>query len=145
MRGFQMLLSTLTRKEKLKFLDLALHMVTVDGKPSIQETRLLNMMLAEVGENIITEYHFKLSDALEETIQFFDVLSVEVQRIVYFNLIRISLFENFYNTAEHEFLETIRMRFHIKDDMKHELIQAVYQEKDLRENIQNLIKGLWKK
>jgi hypothetical protein len=145
MRGFHMLLSTLTRKEKLKFLDLALHMVKVDGEPSTQETRLLNMMLAEVGENIITEYHFQLSDALEETIQFFDVLSEETQRIVYLNLIRISLFENFYNTAEHEFLETIRMRFHIKDDMKHELIQAVYQEKDLRDNIQKLIKGLWKK
>jgi len=140
-----MLLSTLTRKEKLKFLDLALHMVKVDGEPSTQETRLLNMMLAEVGENIITEYHFQLSDALEETIQFFDVLSEETQRIVYLNLIRISLFENFYNTTEHEFLETIRMRFHIKDDMKHELIQAVYQEKDLRDNIQKLIKGLWKK
>lgn len=145
MRGFHMLLSTLNRKEKLKFLDLALHMVIVDGEPSTQETRLLNMMLAEVGENIMNEYQYNMSDTLEETIQFFDVLSEETQRIIYLNLIRISLFENFYNTAEHEFLETIRMRFHIKDDMKHEVIQAVYQEKDLRENIQKLIKGPWKK
>jgi hypothetical protein len=140
-----MLLSTLTRKEKLKFLDLALHMVVVDGVASTQETRLLNMMLAEVGENIINEYHFQLSDALEETIQFFDVLNDQTQRIVYLNLIRISLFENFYNTAEHEFLETIRMRFHIKDEMKRELIQAVYKEKDLRESVHRLVTDLWKK
>jgi hypothetical protein len=140
-----MLLSTLNRKEKLKFLDLALHMVVVDGVASTQETRLLNMMLAEVGENIINEYQFKLSDALEETIQFFDVLSDQTQRIVYLNLIRITLFENFYNTAEHEFLESIRMRFHIKDEMKRELIQSVYQEKDLRESVHRLVTGLWKK
>lgn len=140
-----MLLSTLSRKEKLKFLDLALHMVLVDGAPSTQEQRILNMMLAEVGENIIDEYEFVKSDALEDTIQFFDVLDETTQRIVYLNLIRITLFENVYNTAEHEFLETICMRFHIKDDMKHELIQYVYQEKDLRENIQKLIKHPWKK
>ncbi len=139
-----MLLSTLNRKEKLKFLDLALHMVMVDGAPSTQETRLLNMMLAEVGENIVNEYQFNLSDALEETIQFFDVLETKTQRIVYLNLIRISLFENFYNTAEHEFLENIRSRFHIKDDIKHELIKAVYQEKDLREHISHIIDGTWK-
>ncbi len=65
-----MLLSTLSRKEKLKFLDLALHMVLVDGAPSTQEQRILNMMLAEVGENIIDEYEFVKSDALEDTIQF---------------------------------------------------------------------------
>jgi len=145
MKELHMLLSTLTRKEKLKFLDLALHMVVVDGVASTQETRLLNMMLAEVGENIINEYHFQLSDALEETIQFFDVLNDQTQRIVYLNLIRISLFENFYNTAEHEFLETIRMRFHIKDEMKRELIQAVYKEKDLRESVHRLVTDLWKK
>lgn len=145
MRGFNMLLSTLNRKEKLKFLDLALHMVVVDGVASTQETRLLNMMLAEVGENIMNEYQFKLSDALEETIQFFDVLSDQTQRIVYLNLIHITLFENFYNTAEHEFLETIRMRFHIKDEMKRELIQSVYQEKDLRESVHRLVTGSWKK
>jgi hypothetical protein len=145
MKEIFMLLSTLSRKEKLKFLDLALHMVLVDGTPSTQEQRILNMMLAEVGENIIDQYEFVKSDALENTIQFFDVLDETTQRIVYLNLIRITLFENVYNTVEHEFLETIRMRFHIKDDMKHELIQYVYQEKDLRENIQKLIEHPWKK
>lgn len=134
-----MLLSTLNRKEKLKFLDLALHMVVVDGNPSDLEQRLLNMMLAEVGDNIISEYTFNLSDSLEQTIQFFDVLSSRIQRIVYFNLIRISLSEEIYNTTEHDFLEMIRSRFHIKDDIKQALIKEVYKEKDLREEINKIV------
>jgi len=134
-----MLLSTLNRKEKLKFLDLALHMVIVDGNPSDLEQRLLNMMLAEVGDNIISEYTFDLSDSLEQTIQFFDVLSSRIQRIVYLNLIRISLSEEIYNTTEHDFLEMIRSRFHIKDDIKQALIKEVYKEKDLREEINKIV------
>lgn len=134
-----MLLSTLNRKQKLKFLDLALHMVEIDGKPSDIEKRLLNMMLAEVGDNIISEYQFKLSEDLEETIQFFDVLDQRVQYIVYLNLIKIALSENFYNVNEHEFLEMIRSRFHIKDDMKQAIIKAVYKEKDLREEILEIV------
>ncbi|MGB0417923.1 MAG: hypothetical protein ACPGCR_04040 [Acholeplasmataceae bacterium] len=134
-----MLLSTLNRKEKLKFLDLALHMIFVDGNPSDLETRLLNMMLAEVGDNIIAEYHFERSDSLEETIQFFDVLDNKIQRIVYLNLIRISLSEEIYNTTEHEFLEMIRSRFHIKDDVKQALIREVYKEKDVRERISKIV------
>lgn len=134
-----MLLSTLNRKEKLKFLDLALHMVEIDGKASDTEKRLLNMMLAEVGDNIVSEYQFILSENLEDTIQFFDVLNSDIQRIVYLNLVRIALSENFYNVTEHEFLELIRTRFHIKDDMKSKIIKAVYKEKDLREEILEIV------
>lgn len=134
-----MLLSTLNRKDKLKFLDLALHMVVVDGAPSDLEQRLLNMMLAEVGDNIMSEYTFTLSDSLEQTIQYFDVLSPRIQRIVYLNLIRISLSEEIYNATEHDFLEMIRARFHIKDDVKQKIIKAVFEEKDLREAINKIV------
>lgn len=134
-----MLLSTLSRKEKLKFLDLALHMVLVDGEASKLEKRLLNMMLAEVGDDIISEYQFKRSDSLEETIQFFDVLSARIQRIIYFNLVKITLSEDIYNTTEHEFLEYVRSRFHIKDAIKKQLVSLVYKEKDLREELNQVV------
>jgi uncharacterized tellurite resistance protein B-like protein len=134
-----MLLSTLNRKEKLKFLDLALHMVYIDGKPSDLETRLLNMMLAEVGDNIVAEYFFKLSDTLEETILFFDVLDLKTRKIVYYNLLKIALNEAFYNTTEHEFLEMIRTRFHIHENQKNQIIKAVYKEKDLRSEIELIL------
>ena len=134
-----MLLSTLTRKEKLKFLDLALHMVYIDGKPTDLEQRLLNMMLAEVGDNIVSEYQFTLSDTLEETIIFFDVLSSKTRKIVYYNLLKIALNESFYNTTEHEFLEMIRQRFHLHDQVKKDIIKAVYKEKDLRSEIERIL------
>ena len=34
-------------------------MAAVDGDPSIQEKRMLNEKLAEVGDNIIAEYSFR--------------------------------------------------------------------------------------
>lgn len=139
MEAKKMLLSLLNRKQKLKFLDLALHMVVVDGKPSEQEQRLLNMMLAEVGDDIISEYHFELSLDLEGTIQFFDVLEHHIRRIVYYNLVKIALSENFYNTTEHEFLELIRHRFHIRDAIKEDIIKIVYQEKDIREKLLKVV------
>ena len=66
-----MLLSLLNRKEKLKFLDLAIHMVAVDGEPTAFEKRILNMMLAEVGDDIYKEYTFTLAQDKDVTIDFF--------------------------------------------------------------------------
>ena len=94
-----MLLSLLNRKEKLKFLDLAMHMVSIDGEPTEIEQRLLNMMLAEVGDNIVQEYHFSLSLDLEETIKFFQESNPTVKNIVYLNLNKITMNDDFYNTA----------------------------------------------
>jgi hypothetical protein len=134
-----MLLSTLTRKEKLKFLDLALHMVEVDTLATEDEVRLLNMMLAEVGENIIDEYQFVLSDNLEETILFFDVLSLKTRKIVYYNILKLAIINDFYNTKEHEFLEMIKIRFHLKDSDKKAIFKLLYLEKDLRTEIDRVL------
>lgn len=134
-----MLLSTLTRKEKLKFLDLALHMVEVDTLASKDEVRFLNMMLAEVGENIVKEYQFVLSDNLEETILFFDVLSLKTRKIVYYNILKLAIMNDFYNTLEHNFLEMIQIRFHLKDRDKKAMFTLLYEEKDLRTEINRVL------
>jgi hypothetical protein len=134
-----MLLSTLTRKEKLKFLDLALHMVEVDTLASKDEVRFLNMMLAEVGENIVNEYQFVLSDNLEETILFFDVLSLRTRKIVYYNILKLAIINDFYNTKEHAFLEMIQIRFHLKDSDKKTMFKLLYLEKDLRTEINRVL------
>lgn len=134
-----MLLSTLTRKEKLKFLDLALHMVEVDTLASKAEVRILNMMLAEVGENIVKEYQFVLSDNLEETILFFDVLALKTRKIVYYNILKLAIMNDFYNTLEHEFLEMIQIRFHLKDSDKKTMFSLLYEEKDLRTEINRVL------
>lgn len=134
-----MLLSTLNRKEKLKFLDLAMHMVSVDGEPTEIEQRLLNMMLAEVGDGIVQEYHFSLSKDLQETIKFFEKATPQVKRIVYYNLLKVTMTDDFYNTAEHFFLEDIRERFGINELKKKQIMRLVYDERDLRERAKRIV------
>jgi hypothetical protein len=134
-----MLLSLLTRKEKLKFLDLAMHMVSVDGEPTAMEQRLLNMMLAEVGDGIVSEYHFSLSKNLPETIEFFNQASPAVKNIAYLNLLKVAMSDDFYNTLEHFFLESIREKFGIEDAKKKQLMTLVYSERDLRERAKRIV------
>lgn len=134
-----MLLSLLTRKEKLKFLDLAMHIVSVDGEPNLIEQRLLNMMLAEVGENIVSEYHFSLSKDLEGTIKFFMIDNQNIKHIVYLNLLKITMSDDFYNTLEHFFLEKLRNKFNIDEDKKKEIMRLVYDERDLRERAKRVV------
>ena len=134
-----MLLTLLNRKEKLKFLDLVMHMVSVDGKPTEIEQRLLNMMLAEVGDGIVKEYQFALSKDLDETIQHFCEASPTVRHIVYLNLVKVTMVDDFYNTTEHFFLEGLREKFMINDQKKKQLMQIVYMERDLREKAKRVV------
>lgn len=135
----EMLLSLLTRKEKLKFLDLAMHMAVVDGQVSKIERRLLRTMLVEVGEEIANEYTFSLSGNLQDTIDFFREASVAVKRIVYLNLVKTMMVDELYNTAEHFLLEDIREAFHIEDMKKKQLIRLIYNERDLRERAKRIV------
>ena len=134
-----MLLSLLTRKEKLKFLDLAMHMVTIDGEASAIEKRFLQLMLAEVGDDIAAEYTFSLSDDLKETIEFFSAASIAVKNIVFLNLIKTTMIDELYNTAEHFFLEDIREHLGIDEYKKKQLIRLVYNERDLRERAKRIV------
>lgn len=134
-----MLLSLLNRKEKLKFLDLVMHMVSVDGEPTELEQRLLNIMLAEVGDGIVSEYHFALSKDLGETIKYFIESSPTVKNIVFLNLIKVTMYDDFYNTTEHFFLEDIRTKLDISDTKKKQLMQIVYLERDLREKAKRVV------
>ena len=134
-----MLLSTLNRKEKLKFLDLALHLVAVDGEPSDYEDRILNLMLEEIGGDIAQEYTFKLSQDLDETLEFFKQAPAPVRNTVYLNLARLPLFDDLYNTRQHFFLESIREDFDITETKKRQLMRLVYAQRDLKEKIKRAV------
>lgn len=128
-----MLLSMLSRKEKLKFLDLAIHMVAIDGEATEFEKRILNIMLAEVGDDIIKEYTFSLSSNLEETIDFFTIASKPSRNVVLLNLFKITMFDDLYNATEHFFLDNIRRQFKISIAKRKELMSLIYEERDLKE------------
>lgn len=134
-----MLLQMLNRKEKLKFLDLALHLVSIDGEPSNFEGRILMMMLAEIGDEVASEYTFTLSDDYEKTISFFEEPPVTVRNIVFLNISKLPLFDDLYNTKQHFFLEEIRTRFGITDAKKKQLMRLVYDERDLNEKIRRAV------
>lgn len=134
-----MLLSLLNRKEKLKFLDIAIQMVAVDGEPTAFEQRILNMMLAEVGDDIINEYTFSLSSDLDVTIDFFVHSPKTVRHIVLLNLLKLSMFDDLYNTSEHFFLDNLRRQFKITNAKRKELMQLIFDERDWHEKAKRTV------
>lgn len=135
-----MFLSLLNKKEMLKFLDLAIYMVDIDGEPTQYEKRILNKMIAELDE-IKDEYSFRLIDSVENTIDFFAHTNKVVKNVVYLNLVIISMEDDLYNTSELLFLEKIQKKFDISAEKRRELISIVYAERDLREKANRIIKN----
>ena len=134
-----MFLSLLNQKETLKFLDLAIYMVDIDGEPTEIEKSILEKMFREVG-HVVTEYSFKFSDSIEETVNFFVNSNRVVKNIVFLNLVKITLTDDLYNTTEHLFLEQIQEKFDITPERRRQLMAIAYDERDLRERAARILK-----
>lgn len=78
-----MFLSLLTKKEKLKFLDLAVYMIDIDGKPTEVEKKLISRIYGEIGREIVEEYTFSKSDSIDDTIDYLRML-IKLLKILYF-------------------------------------------------------------
>ena len=135
-----MFLSLLNKKEMLKFLDLAIYMVDIDGEPTDVEKRVLTNMIAEL-DAVKDEFSFRLADTVENTINFFQSANQVVRNVVYLNLVTISMEDDLYNTSELLFLEKIQKVFEISAEKRRELISIVYAERDLREKAIRIIKN----
>ncbi len=134
-----MFLSLLKEKEKLKFLDLALYMVDIDGSASKSEKQLLDRMFNEVG-HLSSEYSFERRESVDETIAFFKKCNRVVKNIVFLNLVSITMIEDLYNTTEHLFLEKLQKTFDITPERRRELMNVNYDLRDLRERASRIIK-----
>ena len=135
-----MFLSLLNKKEMLKFMDLAIYMVDIDGEPTDVEKRLLHKMMAEL-EPVKDEYTFRLTDTAENTIKFFKQSNPVVKNVVYLNLVMISMQDDLYNTSELLFIEKIQKELEISAEKRRELISVVYAERDLREKTIRILKN----
>ncbi len=135
-----MFLSLLNKKEMLKFLDLAIYMVDIDGEPTEVETKVLKKMINEV-DAVKDEYSFRRTDTIENTIKYFMDTNSVVKNIVYLNLVVISMEDDLYNTSELLFLEQIQKKFEISADKRRELISLVYADRDLKEKGIRIIKN----
>ena len=135
-----MFLSLLTKKEKLKFLDLAVYMIDIDGKPTEVEKKLISRIYGEIGREIVEEYTFSKSDSIDDTIDYFKDANQDVKNIVFLNLVSISMEDDLYNTLEHLFLERIEKELGITAEKRKDLMQIVYDERDVREKAMRVIK-----
>lgn len=135
-----MFLSLLTKKEKLKFLDLAVYMIDIDGKPTEVEKKLISRIYGEIGREIVEEYTFSKSDSIDDTIDYFKDVNQAVKNIVFLNLVSISMEDDLYNTLEHLFLERIEKELGITAEKRKDLMQIVYDERDVREKAMRVIK-----
>lgn len=135
-----MFLSLLTKKEKLKFLDLAVYMIDIDGKPTEVEKKLISRIYGEIGREIVEEYTFSKSDSIDDTIDYFKDANPAVKNIVFLNLVSISMEDDLYNTLEHLFLERIEKELGITAEKRKDLMQIVYDERDVREKAMRVIK-----
>ena len=135
-----MFLSLLNKKEMLKFLDLAIYMVDIDGEPTDVEKRILTKMISEL-DAVKDEYSFRLTDTVDNTVKFFMQCNQVVKHVVYLNLVIISMEDDLYNTSELLFLEDIQKKFEISAEKRRELISIVYAERDLREKAIRFIKN----
>ena len=135
-----MFLSLLNKKEMLKFMDLAIYMVDIDGEPTDVEKRLLHKLMAEL-EPVKDEYTFRLTDTAENTVKFFKQSNPVVKNVVYLNLVMISMQDDLYNTSELLFLEKIQKELDISAEKRRELISVVYAERDLREKAIRILKN----
>lgn len=135
-----MFLSLLTKKEKLKFLDLAVYMIDIDGKPTEVEKKLIYRIYGEIGREIVEEYTFSKSDSIDDTIDYFKDANQAVKNIVFLNLVSISMEDDLYNTLEHLFLERIEKELGITAEKRKDLMQIVYDERDVREKAMRVIK-----
>ena len=135
-----MFLSLLTKKEKLKFLDLAVYMIDIDGKPTEVEKKLISRIYGEIGREIVEEYTFSKSASIDDTIDYFKDANQAVKNIVFLNLVSISMEDDLYNTLEHLFLERIEKELGITAEKRKDLMQIVYDERDVREKAMRVIK-----
>ena len=135
-----MFLSLLTKKEKLKFLDLAVYMIDIDGKPTEVEKKLISRIYGEVGREIVEEYTFSKSDSIDDTVDYFKDANQAVKNIVFLNLVSNSMEDDLYNTLEHLFLERIEKELGITAEKRKDLMQIVYDERDVREKAMRVIK-----
>ena len=135
-----MLLSLLNKKEMLKFLDLAIYMVDIDGEPTEVEKKVLKKMISEL-EPVKEEFTFRFADTVENTVAFFVNANNVVKNIVYLNLVTISMEDDLYNTSEWLFLEKLQKQFEISNEKRRELISLVYAYRDLREKSIRIVKN----
>lgn len=132
-----MLLNLLTKEEKYYFLDLLSKVFTVDGEITDFEKKIMQLYKTEMGDDINKHRHSSLQ--FEKLVEYFAAKPKTTKNIVYYNIVFVSLSDEFYSVEVHELLEKIQQELLITNKKKTELLKAIYAEKDLREKVKRLV------
>ena len=132
-----MLLSLLSKEEKRYFIDLLNRVVLVDGKASETEKKVFNRLKYELGENFST---YKLSTlSIDKLIDYFAKKTESTKRLVFMNIVSLTLNDELYSVETHMLIEKIQEAFALSEKNKKELMKLVYAERDLREKAKRII------
>ena len=132
-----MLLNLLSKEEKYYFLDLLTKVFTADGEVTDFEKRILQIYKTEMGDDINKHGHSNLP--FEKLVEYFASKPKTTKNIVYYNIVFVSLSDEFYSVEVHEILDQIQHELLITNKKKIELLKAIYAEKDLREKVKRLV------
>ena len=132
-----MLLSLLSKEEKMYFLDLLNELISADGNPTETEISIKNRLKYEMGDEILKYKRSNLSK--DKLIEYFSSKAYPTKNLVYLNLVAASLNDDWYSVEEHLLLEKIQGALQISDKKRNELFKLVYSERDLREKVKRVI------
>ena len=132
-----MLLSLLSKEEKMYFLDLLNELISADGNPTETELSIKNRLKYEMGDEILK--YKKSSLSKEKLIEYFAKKPYPTKNLVYLNLVAASLNDDWYSVEEHLLLEKIQAELQIPEKKRNELFKLVYSERDLREKVKRVI------
>ncbi|MCK9536113.1 MAG: hypothetical protein M0R05_00770 [Bacilli bacterium] len=132
-----MFLSLLSREEKHYFIDLLIKVIAVDGAASETELQIINRLKHEMGDDAIR--FRKSSQSMDKLIEYFTEKPKATKNLVFMNLVKASLYDEFYSVEEHFLIEQIQEKFGISNKKKAELMKIVYADRDLREKAKRVI------
>lgn len=133
-----MLLSLLSKEDKINFLDLLRQFIMVDGQPSEIEKQVQKKFAYEMGDDVIKRFTISKTDK-KKLIDVFASKPQATKNIVYLNLFAASLEDEWYSVEEHFLLDQIQSAFNISNKKKVELMKIVYADRDLRERAKRIV------
>ncbi len=132
-----MLLSLLSKEDKINFINLLRKLVLIDGQENEIEVQIQKKFKYEMGDDVLKYRPGNLDKA--KILEYFATKPAATKNIVFMNLFAASLDDQFYNVEQHLLLEEIQDKFGITPKKRIELMKIIYANRDLREKAKRVI------
>ncbi len=127
-----MFLNFFSNEEKSAFWNLANEMIAKDGKITEEELDLLDTYKLELGE--FEKLSFSQKIVVEDVFK-----STQKQKILLLELLGLALADNDFDEAEKKMISDLAEKFRIKNETVDKLISWINKQKDLYNEIKNIL------